>query len=209
MLIVEYDGDGAADRAVAEGGTVARRFALCAGPETATDEASIRQIWRARKALLPVIRRLAGERGAPYSIVNDVGVAPDRLADLLAGAEAIFDRHGIAAPVYGHAGSGNLHLRPLFRRGDLRTAIAIADETYRLVTGLGGTITAEHGMGRLRSPFLELEWGARIVGYMRELKSILDPADALNPGVIFADRDAPAEARGFSQAGWPLPPVLE
>jgi len=215
MLIVEYDGAGAVDRAVAAGEAIAARFALGAAPETASDEASIQRIWRARKALLPVIRRLAGERGAPYSIVNDVGVVPDRLSDLLAGAEAIFDRHGIVAPIYGHAGSGNLHLRPLFRRGDLRTVVAIADETYRLVTGLGGTITAEHGMGRLRSPFLELEWGAPIVGYMRELKSIFDPNGILNPGVVFADAHRfagtrpPGGARPFAEAGWPEPPVLD
>jgi FAD/FMN-containing dehydrogenase len=52
----------------------------------------------------------------------------------------------------------------------------------------GGTVTAEHGMGRLRAPYLLREWGAELYGYMREVKEIFDPRELFNPGVMFSDR---------------------
>ncbi len=48
-------------------------------------------------------------------------------------------------------------------------------------------MTAEHGMGRIRAPYLKKEWGEALYNYMREVKSIFDPQDILNPGVMFSD----------------------
>ncbi len=198
LLIVEYAGEsGVAEAAHRAARRIASSGELTAAPEVSGHEDEIEEIWRARKSLLPVIGRLADAGRVPYSVVNDVGVPPRRLPELIAGVESIFDRHRLDAPVYGHAGSGNLHLRPLFERGDAKTMRAVADEVYTLVTDLGGTITAEHGMGRLRAPFLEREWGARITGYMRELKSVFDPEGVLNPGVVFTTGD-----HDFSSDGW-------
>jgi FAD/FMN-containing dehydrogenase len=120
--------------------------------------------------------------------VNDVGVPPERLAEAIPVIEGIFEHHGLDAFIYGHAGDGNLHLRPLFdlESPDLRATIrAVADEVYACVLGLGGTVTGEHGMGRLRAPFLTKEWGATLVGYMERVKRAFDPAGVLNPGVMF------------------------
>jgi FAD/FMN-containing dehydrogenase len=56
------------------------------------------------------------------------------------------------------------------------------------VLGYEGTITAEHGMGRLRTPYLKREWGPAMTGYMRQVKTAFDPDDVLNPDVMFSDR---------------------
>ena len=203
LLIVEYAGAGAAEAARCAAADAADSCSLTGAPEIAGDESTIARIWRARKALLPLLQRMTGARGVPYSVVNDVGVAPNRLAELVAGAERVFARHGLVAPVYGHAGSGNLHLRPLFPPGDLAVVRAVADEVYSLVTELGGTVTAEHGMGRLRAPFLELEWGREIAEYMRALKAVFDPMGRLNPDTMFT-----RPGHRFRTDGWPLPPSL-
>jgi FAD/FMN-containing dehydrogenase len=63
----------------------------------------------------------------------------------------------------------------------------VADDVYEIVFLHGGTITAEHGMGRLRAPYLRGEWGEALYGYMREVKSIFDPGDMFNPGVMFGN----------------------
>lgn len=205
LLIVEHTGSAtrAPQTAREAAAHAAASYELTAPPEIATEESEIDGIWRARKALLPVIRRLSGSTGVPYSLVNDVGVPPERLHELMTRTEEIFTRRGVMAAIYGHAGSGNLHLRPLMPAGDLQTAVAVADEIYALVIELGGTITAEHGMGRLRAPFLEREWGHAVVGYMRELKAIFDPAGTLNPGVMFV-----SPGYDFGREGWPVPPSL-
>ncbi len=202
LLIVEYAGAEATTKAR----HAADRLSTARGlrsHEIATDEQSIAAIWKERKALLPLVRSLTGIVGVPYSVVNDVGVDPPRLPELLEGAERVLARHGLRSAVYGHAGSGNLHLRPFFAPGDEKTVRAVAEEIYTLVGTLGGTVTAEHGMGRLRSPFLELEWGAQIVGLMRNLKHIFDPDDVLNPDTLFVPR-----GHRFSTSGWPTPPSL-
>jgi FAD/FMN-containing dehydrogenase len=124
-------------------------------------------------------------------VVNDVGVDVIHLADLIGDIEAIFARLGLEAAIYGHAGSGNLHLRPLFDVSDpdLPSLLTrVADEVYEAVFRYDGTCTAEHGMGRLRAPYLEREWGPAITGYMRRVKTLFDPDDLLNPDVMFGDR---------------------
>jgi FAD/FMN-containing dehydrogenase len=208
LLLVEVEGETLEE--VSELLTQARAAsetcgAIRDGIRTARDQIEIENLWKARKSLLPSLNSAAKNREArPYSVVNDVGVSPERLGGLLRGAEQVFERWHLQAAIYGHAGSGNLHLRPLLPRGDQTAAKEIAREIYGLVTRLNGTITAEHGMGRLRAPFLEDEWGANVVGFMKEVKAIFDPDNLLNPGAMF-----PPDGHDFSRFGWPDTPQLD
>ena len=82
-------------------------------------------------------------------------------------------------------------MRPLFDisiTGLPQLLIQVADEVYAAVLRYDGTITAEHGMGRLRTPYLVKEWGEEVVGYMRRIKAAFDPDDLLNPDVMFSNR---------------------
>jgi glycolate oxidase len=148
------------------------------------------RLWQVRKALLPIIRGYCTSCAA-LSVVNDVGVDVAHLADFIRDVERIFDDLGLVAAIYGHAGSGNLHLRPLFdRHAPALPALLtkVADRVYEAVFRYGGTITAEHGMGRLRTPYLAREWGEGMMRHMRRVKGIFDPDGTLNPEVMFSDR---------------------
>ncbi len=191
VLLVEFEGPERREQ-IAQVETLVRENGYqLAGPlYTATDEAEQARLWKARKSLLPAVRNYRPPLKA-LSLVNDVGVDVAHLADFILDVEAVFARHGLVTAIYGHAGSGNLHLRPLFDVSDpglLTLLKRVADEVYETVFGYDGTITAEHGMGRLRVPYLAQEWGAAIVGYMRRVKGIFDPDDMLNPEVMFGDR---------------------
>jgi len=143
-----------------------------------------------RKQILGLIRNPQPGFQA-LSVVNDVGVPPENLAGFISEVEQVFARQRLTSLIYGHAGSGNLHLRPLFDLtlpGLPARIQRLADEIYQVVLRYGGTISGEHGMGRLRAPFLPREWGAALYGYMREVKEIFDPGDLFNPGVVFSDR---------------------
>jgi FAD/FMN-containing dehydrogenase len=161
-----------------------------AAPAVAMDDGDIDRLWGVRKEILWLIRNPQPGFQA-LSVVNDVGVPPEQLAGFVSEAEQVFARHGLTALIYGHAGSGNLHLRPLFDLtlpglpGRIRR---LADDMYEVVLRHGGTISGEHGMGRLRAPYLLREWGPELYGYMREVKEIFDPGELLNPGVVFSDR---------------------
>ncbi len=158
-------------------------------PAVAISDVEMEKIWTLRKQILWLIQHPDSGLRA-LAVVNDVGVPPERLAVFISDVQKIFTRHGITALVYGHAGNGNLHLRPLFdvTLPDLPGRVRrLADEVYETVIRHGGTITAEHGMGRLRAPYLKREWGEALYNYMREVKNIFDPDDILNPGVMFSD----------------------
>ncbi len=161
---------------------------MCALPVVATGADEIEKLWKMRKQILWLIEHpKPGFRALP--VVNDVGVPPEHLAGFIADVEKVFRRHNVIAPVYGHAGNGNLHLRPLFdvTQPDLRERIQrLADDVYAAVFRHGGTVTAEHGMGRLRAPYLKKEWGEVLYTYMQEVKAIFDPGGLLNPGVMFS-----------------------
>jgi FAD/FMN-containing dehydrogenase len=192
LLLIEFTGEGH--------GTAATRLAreLGAGrslaPRVSSDPAEQRELWNVRKRLLFTVKNPAPGREA-LSVVNDVGVPRERLPELVRFAERRFAARGLTAPIYGHAGSGNLHMRPVFdltRPDTPRTVEAVAAEIYGEVTRLGGTITAEHGMGPLRVPYLSREWPPPLLEAMRSLKTLFDPAGILNPGAMLPDGPPPA-----------------
>jgi FAD/FMN-containing dehydrogenase len=158
-------------------------------PAVAVAEDEIKKLWDVRKQILWMIERPKPGLRA-LSVVNDVAVPPARLAEFIDDAQKVFAAHGMTALIYGHAGDGNLHLRPLFDTTlpGLRERIQrLADEIYETVIRHNGTVTAEHGMGRLRAPYLKREWGEALYNYMKEVKSIFDPEGILNPGAMFSD----------------------
>jgi FAD/FMN-containing dehydrogenase len=191
VLLVEFEGPERHEQIAHVEKLVRESGYQLAGPlHTATDKAEQARLWKARKSLLPAVRNYRPPLKA-LSLVNDVGVDVACLADFVLDVEAVFARHNLVTAIYGHAGSGNLHLRPLFDVSDPNLPALltqVADEVYETVFRYDGTITAEHGMGRLRVPYLAGEWGETIIGYMRRVKDIFDPDDLLNPDVMFSDR---------------------
>jgi glycolate oxidase len=191
MLFVEFAGRGLSEHIEkAKKMLQFNGFRTTRPPVIATTTEEMEKLWELRKRILPLISKPAPGIEA-LSVVNDVGVDPRRLADCIADLQRVFNKHEIEAVIYGHAGSGNLHLRPFFdlNKPDLKGRIQrLADAVYEVIFRYGGTITAEHGMGRLRAPYLRPEWGERIYCYMKELKNIFDPQQVFNPGVMFSDR---------------------
>ena len=199
LLLVELNGPGCMEQVervkrVLEG----NGFRMSAPCQVALTEQGIEQLWALRKQILWLIRHPEPHLRA-LSVVNDVGVPPEHLAEFIYEVQKVFERHRMVVLVYGHAGSGNLHLRPLFdvTLPDLPGRIQkVADAVYEVVFRYGGTISAEHGMGRLRAPYLQREWGPALYGYMRDLKEIFDPRGMFNPGVVFSNRPITEHLRG-------------
>lgn len=187
QLLVELDGTASASADAAS-----RLRSLASLPDfgamtfvEAEDPARQEALWSVRRAALPLLFTLPGPaRITPF--IEDVCVAPEHLATYLERLHAIFDRHGVASAVYGHAGDGNLHTRPLL---DLRDPAQVdlmerlADEVYAVVTELRGSISGEHGDGRLRTPFLPRMLGPAYEA-INAVKTVFDPARMLNPGIV-------------------------
>jgi glycolate dehydrogenase FAD-linked subunit len=182
MLLVEVDGPDAA-RVREELELVARvlRDAGAEGLETADDPEAVDELWRARRALSP-----AFASAAPDSLFQDVCVPPGAIPEALRRIGAVAERHGLAIPVFGHAGDGNLHPTVLYDAAAGRSEAAHAAEAgvLRVALELGGTISAEHGVGLLKRPFLAEAVDPVALDLMRAVKTALDPLGILNPGKV-------------------------
>ncbi len=188
LLLVELDGS--ADDAVDRMGRLSGRaddFGL--GLREVTDEQERADLWRIRHAASPVIARQARHGLVSMQFIEDCVVPPAHLPDYLRGLDEILSSEETDAVVFGHAGDGNVHVNPLVdvKRADWRDRVGrILDRTVTLVSGLGGTLTGEHGDGRIRGVFHDRVWGPELSEAFRVVKSSLDPSGVLNPGVVVA-----------------------
>jgi glycolate oxidase len=135
----------------------------------------------ARRFAIPAVER----KGA--LLLEDVGVPLPRLSELVTGIAAIAENRKVLISVIAHAGDGNTH--PLIVHDPVdpdETARAheAFGEIMDLAISLGGTITGEHGVGRLKKAWLPDQVGPEVIDLSRRIKDALDPHGILNPGAV-------------------------
>ena len=162
---------------------------LAFGGIEAYDPADQVRLWQVRKQAVQILQKLPGpKRATPF--IEDVAVPPDRLVEYIRGIREVFERFGVKAAVYGHAGDSNLHARPLLdtrAAEDVAKMKGIAGAIAQLVTEIGGTVSCEHGDGLARSGYLERQFGSGLYAVMREIKRLWDPDNILNPGKVITE----------------------
>jgi glycolate oxidase len=94
-------------------------------------------------------------------------------------------RTGVRIATLGHIGDGNLHPTLVFDDTQRELVSGIAAQIFRDAIDLGGTISAEHGLGALKRDYAEAEHGPEALALMRDLKALLDPQGILNPHKVF------------------------
>ena len=95
--------------------------------------------------------------------------------------------------IYGHAGNGNLHIRPVVKHKNKKLMKKLAAEFFSKVIEIGGTITGEHGDGLARSEFVKLQYGNEVYSVFRRIKQEFDPKNILNPGKIITTKNSVAK----------------
>lgn len=137
----------------------------------------------ARRIAIPAVERLGS------LLLEDVGVAIPELPRLIRGVERIAAENDVTIAFIAHAGDGNTHplvVVDLEDRDMVRRAERAYGQIMDLAIDLGGTITGEHGVGRLKRPWLVDQIGDDLLDVSHRVKRALDPAGILNPGTIFA-----------------------
>src|SRR5207237_7710620 len=132
------------------------------------------------------------------TFVEDVGVPAERLAACLHGMQQLLRRHETTGSFPIHAATGQIHARPFLDLQDPRDAAKLgplAEELHSLVLDMGGTVSAQHGTGLARTPWVARQYGP-LHAVFRELKAIFDPRQILNPGKIVG--------AGAETLHWPL-----
>ncbi|MFW5966860.1 MAG: FAD-binding and (Fe-S)-binding domain-containing protein, partial [Persicimonas sp.] len=156
-----------------------------------------KRVWSLRKAGLGLLMGMKGDT-KPVTVVEDTAVAVDALPDYIDDFADIMDAHGTRCVYYAHASVGELHLRPELNLKDEADAArfkAIATEVVDLVKHYGGSLSGEHGDGRLRSPLLEQFYGEEIMELHRRVKAAFDPAGLFNPHTIVDPKPIDADWR--------------
>ena len=153
-------------------------------------ESELRDARRLRHAVPATMN----ERGSRFRAVGGRKVSTDwavpyrKLADAIAAARAAAERQGLSAPaVYGHAGNGHPHENFVARDPDELAAVERAvEETLRTVLAMGGTVAAEHGIGKLKRRWVPLQLSEAQRGMLRAIKRELDPHGIMAPGNLLA-----------------------
>ena len=151
-----------------------------------TDKESIRKIWELRKAGLGLLSNIPGDK-RNVTVIEDTAVAPDYLPEYIREFDQIIARYGLTCVYYGHIATGELHLRPLLNLKDpedVKIYHSLAKEVAMLVKKFRGSLSGEHGDGRLRGEFIPLMLGQHNYELIRNLKYTWDPQNLLNPGKI-------------------------
>jgi FAD/FMN-containing dehydrogenase/Fe-S oxidoreductase len=146
----------------------------------------IKKVWNLRKAGLGLLSNVPGDE-KPVPVIEDTAVDVTDLPAYIADFGEILKKHGLHSVHYAHAGSGELHLRPILdlkRSEGVRLFRIIAEEIAALVKKYRGSLSGEHGDGRLRGEFIAQMVGEHNYQLLRQLKSVWDPVNIFNPGKI-------------------------
>jgi glycolate oxidase len=149
-----------------------------------------RRMWRPRQMMAEAFKAVS-----PVQSLEDVVVPLAQIPDLMPELARLSEEYDVLIPCYGHAADGNLHATPI-KRPEMPLAEwqarlpALLEELYRVVAGLGGTISGEHGVGSKRVQYLPLVLEPTVIDLQRRIKRAFDPLNILNPGKIFeAERE--------------------
>ncbi len=123
-------------------------------------------------------------------IAEDLAVPMSKVPDMLKATSEIAAKYNLKIPTVGHLGDGNLHPVISFDSTDpdeVKRAEAAVEEIFKTAIKLGGSLTAEHGIGLSKAPFMSLEHDDVEMDLMRSIKRMIDPNNILNPGKMALD----------------------
>ncbi|MEP1490457.1 MAG: FAD-linked oxidase C-terminal domain-containing protein [Algibacter sp.] len=149
------------------------------------------KVWSLRKAGLGLLSNITGDKKA-VTCIEDTAVALDDLVDYISDFEKLLTKFNQKSVYYAHAGAGEIHLRPLINlktKEGLEEFRTISKETAKLVKKYKGSLSGEHGDGRLRGEFIPMMVGEENYQLFRRIKETWDKDNIFNPGKIV---DSPA-----------------
>jgi len=142
--------------------------------------------WDVRKAGLGLLRNLRGD-AQPVNLIEDCAVSTDDLPDYITDLQEVLARHKVQASYYAHAGAGEIHVEPIVNLKSpegLKTFRAILADTVELVKKHKGSLSGEHGDGRLRGEYIPMMVGEPTYALFKQVKEIFDPLHIFNAGKI-------------------------
>ena len=144
------------------------------------------KVWKLRAAGLGLLSNLPGD-AKPVACIEDTAVRIEVLQDYIQEFDQLMQGFGQESVYYAHAGAGELHLRPILNlktSEGVRLLYEISKASAELVKKYGGSLSGEHGDGRVRAAFIKDFYGPEVYPWMESFKKAWDPENRLNPGKI-------------------------
>ncbi|MFC6864381.1 FAD-binding and (Fe-S)-binding domain-containing protein [Halomicroarcula sp. GCM10025817] len=187
-LMLEYDSELHDDFEAAIAATNERFLENGAAFEVveAYDEGDQADIWKLRKAAIPLLMSLDGDP-KPYPFIEDATVPPEELAEYVTKFEEVLEDHDTSAAYFAHAGSGTLHIRPILNlksEGGIEAMHSITDDVTDLVLDHDGSFSGEHGDGMARTEFTPKMYGEDLWQAFKAVKTAFDPEWWMHPGNV-------------------------
>ncbi len=146
----------------------------------------VSKVWALRKAGLGVLSNLPGD-AKPVAVIEDTAVNPEVLPEYMNDFRQMLESLNLECVFYAHIATGELHLRPVLNLKDPKDVElfhTVALETARLVKKYRGSLSGEHGDGRLRGEFIPMMIGEHNYSLLQSIKGTWDPENIFNPGKI-------------------------
>jgi len=185
IFLIEYAGENAkeVELKAEEALAIGKRFG--SRGRIAKTKAQAEKYWSMRRDSFALLRKHSGSmRTVPF--VDDFIVLPKYMPEFLPKVNAIMAEHKeMIYTIAGHAGNGNFHIIPLMDTTNPKTAEIIntvSKQIYDLVLSYGGSITAEHNDGIIRTPFLLQQFGKDVISIFGKIKKSFDSQNIFNPG---------------------------
>jgi FAD/FMN-containing dehydrogenase len=185
ILLAEVEAD-TADAAAAGAQRLAKAFtdAGAKDVDVALTLEAEHDLWELRHAASPILAAL--EHSTSMQFIEDGAVPLPKLPEYVQGVRKAMGDREVSGVIFGHAGDAHVHVNPLIdvRQPDWRERVSgLLEDVVKLTIRLGGTLTGEHGDGRLRTPLLARVWHKDAIRAFALIKKAFDPLNILNPGV--------------------------
>jgi len=148
----------------------------------------VKKWWDFRNSALSYSLRSITKKESMPTVIEDATVPVEKLVPLVDIIERVTRKYKIRYILYGHAGNGNLHIRPVLKRKNKKLIKKIAGEFFSQVIRIGGCITGEHGDGLARSEFVKMQYEKSVYSAFDKIKNHFDPQNILNPGKIISNK---------------------
>ena len=185
ILLAEVEGE-TGEAAAARAGDLAAAFTAAGATsvDIALSPEREHDLWELRHAASPILAAL--DNSTSMQFIEDGAVPLPRLPDYIEGVRRALAQREVSGVIFGHAGDAHVHVNPLVdvRESSWRDKVlGLLDDVVALTAQLGGTLTGEHGDGRLRTPLLDRVWHKQALRAFSLVKNAFDPGNIFNPGV--------------------------
>jgi len=165
------------------------------------DPKDYKKVWGIRKAGLGLLMGRVGSRKA-LAVIEDAAIPLKYLYQYYKDVKEVIKLYNITAVYYGHASVGLMHIRPeldLSIEKDKEVMSSIANDVSILVKKYKGSLSGEHGDGRIRAPYIKDQLGQEVYQLLVDLKTTFDPKNLLNPNVIIGNNSITKDLRSVAQ----------